>query len=90
MHASTNDAQHRIGGAVRYFARQAVPNEPRRAAFSEDVVSFISWLLTAAVLIALIYMGILRPTGLAGRAPAEREKERQRDVAAKWLDKNGE
>jgi hypothetical protein len=42
------------------------------------------------VLVALWYMGLLRPTGLASRTRAEEETERRQDVAAEWLKKDGE
>ena len=50
----------------------------------------IGWLVAAVVLVALWYLGLLRPTGLAGRTRAEEEKERQQDIVAKWLKKDGE
>jgi hypothetical protein len=48
------------------------------------------WLVIIVVLVALWYAGLLRPTGLAGRTRAEEEKERQQDVVAKWLKKDGD
>jgi hypothetical protein len=54
------------------------------------VMGIIGWLVAIVVLIALGYLGVLRPTGLASRTRAEEETERQQDAAAKWLKKDGE
>jgi hypothetical protein len=50
----------------------------------------MGWLITIVVLVVGGYMGWLRPTGLAGRTPAEKAEERQQDAAAEWLKKDGE
>jgi hypothetical protein len=50
----------------------------------------IYWLIVIAVVAALWYAGLLRPTGLTGRTRAEQEDERRQDVAAKWLKRDGE
>jgi hypothetical protein len=47
----------------------------------------MGWGITIVVLVVGWYMGWLRPTGLAGRSREEKEKDRQQDVAAKWLKK---
>ena len=57
---------------------------------SEIVVGILYCLVIIVVLVALWYAGLLRPTGLAGRTRAEEEKERQQDVVAKWLKKDGD
>jgi hypothetical protein len=71
---------------------RVIPQPGRSAALSisEIVVSIVGWVVTIVVLAVAGYMGWLRPTGLAGRTRAEKEKDRQRDVAAKWLKKDGE
>ena len=53
-------------------------------------MSFNSWLLTIIVLAVCAYAGILRPTGLIGRKRAEKEGERRRGLAARWLGKDDE
>jgi len=45
-----------------------------------------SALIMIAVIAALAYAGVLRPTGLAGRTRAEQETARQRAAAARMLD----
>jgi hypothetical protein len=55
----------------------------------EIAMDLIYWLIVIAVLAALWYAGLLRPTGLAGRTRAEDEEERRQDVAAKWLKRDG-
>ncbi len=56
----------------------------------EIVVDLIYWVVILAVLAAFWYAGLLRPTGLAGRTRAQEEEDRQQDLAAKWLRKDGE
>ena len=53
-------------------------------------MGIINWLILIVGMVALWYMGLLRPTGLASRTRAEEETERRQDVAAKWLKKDGE
>ena len=53
-------------------------------------MGIVGWLVATVVLVALWYMGLLRPTGLASRTRAEEETERRQDVAAEWLKKDGE
>ena len=53
-------------------------------------MNIVYWIVTGVVVSVLWYNGMLRPTGLAGRTREEREKERQQDVAANWLKKDGE
>jgi hypothetical protein len=43
--------------------------------------------IVIAIIAALARMGFLRPTGLLGRSRADEETERQRDAAARVLDK---
>jgi hypothetical protein len=50
----------------------------------------MGWIIIIVVLVVFGYMGWLRPTGLARRTSAENEEDRQQDVAAKWLKKDGE
>jgi hypothetical protein len=50
----------------------------------------MGWIIAIVVLVACGYMGWLRPTGLAARTGAEKDEDRQQDVAAKWLKKDGE
>jgi hypothetical protein len=50
----------------------------------------MDWVITIVVLAVGACMGWLGPTGFAGRTRAGKEKDRQRDVAAKWLKKDGE
>jgi len=57
---------------------------------SEIVVGIVDWVIAIVVLAVGAYMGWLGPTGFAGRTRAEKEKDRQQDVAAKWLEKDGE
>ena len=51
-------------------------------------MTMLSALIIVAIIAALAYAGILRPTGLAGRTRAEEETERQRAAAARVLDKD--
>ena len=53
-------------------------------------MSITNILITVVVLAVAAYFGWLRPTGLAGRNSAEREEDARRDVASKWLKKDGE
>jgi hypothetical protein len=53
-------------------------------------VGIMGWIIIVVVLVVCGYMGWLRPTGLAARTGAEKEEDRQQDVAAKWLKKDGE
>jgi hypothetical protein len=50
-------------------------------------MTMLSALIMIAILAALAYAGFLRPTGLLGRTRAEDESERQREAAARVLDK---
>jgi hypothetical protein len=51
----------------------------------------ITNLVIAIVVLAVFaYMGWLRPTGLASRTRAQREEESRQDIAAKWLNKDGD
>ena len=43
-----------------------------------------------AIVAALAYMGFMCPTGLLGRSRADQETERQRDAAARVLEKADE
>ena len=45
-------------------------------------------LIGTIVLAVCAYFGMLRPTGLTGRTPAEREEDERRDLASKWLNKD--
>jgi hypothetical protein len=54
----------------------------------EIMMSLNSVLLTIVVLAVCAYFGVLRPTGLGSRTGAEREEDRRRDLAEKWLDKD--
>jgi hypothetical protein len=50
-------------------------------------VDIIYWLIGIALLIALSFAGVIRPTGLLSRTPEEEEKERQREAIARVLKK---
>ena len=50
-------------------------------------VSYAYLIVSILVLAVLAYAGVLRPTGLASRTPAQREDDRHRSVIAKWLKK---
>jgi len=50
-------------------------------------MTMLSALIIVAIIAALAYAGVLRPTGLAGRTRAEEETARQRAAAARVLDK---
>ncbi len=50
-------------------------------------MTMLSLLIVIAVVAALAYAGLLRPTGLLGRSRADEETERQRDAAARVLKK---
>jgi hypothetical protein len=52
-----------------------------------NAVSYTSLIVAILVLAVLAYLGVLRPTGLAGRTGAQREDDRNRSVVAKWLRK---
>lgn len=52
-------------------------------------MTLYSALLTIIVLGVCAYFGCLRPTGLAGRTRADEEQARQRELATKWLNKDG-
>jgi hypothetical protein len=52
-------------------------------------MSLYSVLFTVIVLGLCAYFGVLRPTGLASRTRAEREEDQRRDLASKWLNKDG-
>ena len=45
---------------------------------TEIALNTIYWLLVIAVLTVMTFAGWIRPTGLLGRTPAEREQEKQR------------
>ena len=53
-------------------------------------MGIMEWVVAVVVLAVAGYMGWLRPTGLLGRTRAEKEKDIQQDIAAKWLEKDGE
>ena len=50
-------------------------------------MAFLAPFILMAIVAALAYMGFMRPTGLLGRSRADQETERQRDVAARVLEK---
>jgi hypothetical protein len=56
----------------------------------ENAVGIIDWGIAIVVLVVGWYMGWVGPTGFAARSPAEKERDRQQDIAAKWLKKDGE
>jgi hypothetical protein len=49
-------------------------------------MSLTSILLTIFVILG-VCLGVLRPSGIAGRTEEEREADERRDLASKWLDK---
>ena len=51
-------------------------------------MSLYAILISTIVLAVCAYFGLLRPTGLAGRTPAERAEDERRDLASKWLNKD--
>jgi hypothetical protein len=77
---------------VPYRAQGDPPGSGRSVAQSirEIVVDLVYWLILIAVLAALWYAGLLRPTGLAGRTRAEEGEDRRQDAAANWLKRDGE
>ena len=66
------------------------PGRSAALSISEIIVGIMDWVITIVVLAVGGYMGWLRPTGLAGRTRVEQEKDRQQDVASKWLRKDDE
>jgi hypothetical protein len=52
----------------------------------EYSMSLTTVLLTLLVALGA-YLGVLHPTGLAGRTREEREDNERRDLASKWLNK---
>jgi hypothetical protein len=50
-------------------------------------MEFLAPFVLMAIVAALAYVGFLRPTGLLGRLRADQETERQRDAAARVLEK---
>jgi hypothetical protein len=52
-------------------------------------MNLYSVILATIVLAVCAYFGVLRPTGLASRTSAQREEDQRRDLAEKWLDKDG-
>jgi hypothetical protein len=53
-------------------------------------VDIVYWLIGIALLTALSFAGVIRPTGLLSRTPGEEEKERQREAIARVLKKDVE
>jgi hypothetical protein len=51
-------------------------------------MSLYSVLFSVIVLGVCAYFGVLRPTGFASRTRAQREEDRGRDLASKWLNKD--
>ena len=53
-------------------------------------MDYVYWLILLAVLVVGWRLGWIRPTGLAGRNREEKEADRRREAAEKWIKKHGD